>query len=60
MSERPDESPYHIIGEVASALASSTEPTREQNLEVISNQATAGSWGLEDEGKERLDAVPQG
>ena len=57
MSERPDESPYHIIREVASGLASSTEATREhveQKLEVISNQATAGSWGLgEDEGKEQ-------
>ena len=51
MSERLDESPYHTIGEVASGSASPTEASgREvgQQLDTMSNQATAGSWGLEE------------
>lgn len=51
MSERLDESPYHTIGEVASECASPTEATGKHaglQLDTMSNQATAGSWGLEE------------
>ncbi len=57
--ERPDESPYHIIGGVTAGCASLTETTHAQvgqQLETSSNQATAGSWAFAEEG---LDAVRQ-
>jgi hypothetical protein len=57
MSERLDESPYHTIGEVAFQCASPTEATGKQagqQLDTVSNQATVGSWGLEEkQGKEQ-------
>jgi hypothetical protein len=58
ISERPNESPYHIIGEVAYVCATSNGVAcgqAGQHLETVSNQATAGSWGLgEEEGKEQV------
>jgi hypothetical protein len=55
ISEQPDEPPYHTIASVAAGCVSSTETTHAhfgQQLETISNQATAGSRGFgEEEGK---------
>lgn len=50
INERPDESPYHIIGSIAVGCATSTEKAKQQ-VETVSNQATAGSWFEEVEGK---------
>jgi hypothetical protein len=57
MSERLDESPYHTIGEVACQCDSLTKATgkhAEWQSDTVSNQATVGSWGLEEkQGKEQ-------
>ncbi|KAI4280425.1 MAG: hypothetical protein L6R38_004470 [Xanthoria sp. 2 TBL-2021] len=51
MDEQPGESPYHNIGSVADRKDSWMQTAKahsQQQTEMSSNHATAGSWGTED------------
>ncbi len=51
MNEAPDESPYNNIGAIANRKDSWMQPLKDQSKQQTrspSNQATVGSWGIEE------------